>query len=139
MLLVDADMMWDESKATCSHVASGVQLDVLVASIGNIRDPQRRVQYVRSRVIYSSWTHPLAGHMRDNSTESSFSFPVELRVRFVSQTQKTQDVMKHLPPLRSSLPEDFFYPFLSPGSSLRVSVATIAVLMVLCATVVELF
>lgn len=112
----DADMLWNEAEATCSHVAAGIQLDVLVASIGNVRDPQRRVQYVRSQVVYSSWRHPLAGHMQDNATNSAFAFPVEMRVRFVAQAQQEQDVMKRLPPLRASLPEDFFYPFLSAGS-----------------------
>jgi hypothetical protein len=115
--VTDSDMLWDESTATCSHVAAGIQLDIVVASIGNVRDPQRRVQHVRSRVVYSAWSHPLAGHVQSNSTDAMFAFPVEMRVRFVSQVQQGQDVMRHLPPLRSSLPEDFFYPFLSDARS----------------------
>lgn len=124
-------MLWDEAEATCSHVAAGVQLDVLVASIGNVRDPQRRVQYVRSKIVYSTWRHPLAGHMRDNSTDAAFAFPVEMRVRFVAQVQQEQDVMKHLPPLRSSLPEDFFYPFLSSGSDSKAASSILSVMIVL--------
>lgn len=127
----DADMLWDEAEATCSHVAAGVQLDILAAFIGNVREPQRRVQYARGNIVYTTWRHPLAGHMRENSTDAAFAFPVEMRVRYVAQVQQEQDVMKHLPPLRSSLPEDFFYPFLSSAPRSQVASSMVVSMLIL--------
>ena len=132
-------MLWDDAEATCSHVAAGIQLDVLTASIGNMKDPQRRVQYVRSKVVYATWRHPLAGHMRENATDSAFAFAVEMRVRFVAQVQQSVDGVKPLPPLRSSLPEDFFYPFLSAGSHAQVDGGVVLLMLLVVSAILAVF
>jgi hypothetical protein len=111
-------MIWEEEEASCSHIAAGLQVDILVAAEGNVKDPQYKVQFARSKVLYSRWQHPLAGLLRDNSTEATFDFPVQMRVRFMTQEQEQKDIVKNLPPLRSSLPENFFYPFLSSAPRL---------------------
>eukprot|EP00892_Ulva_mutabilis_P008943 jgi/Ulvmu1/6420/UM003_0049.1 len=112
----DVSMAWDENTATCSRVPAGVRLDVLVSAVGAAANPQRRVALVRSRVMYRQWQHPWAGVRGDNATDAAFSFPLETVLRFVPQQQAQHDAVRRLPPLRMSLPEDFFYPFTSGDS-----------------------
>lgn len=110
---VDSSMAWDEDTATCSRVPAGVRLEILVSAIGSAANPQRRVAFARSRVMYRSWRHPWAGIRGDNATNAAFAFPLETVVRYVPQDQARQAATRQLPPLQLSLPEDFFYPFTS--------------------------
>lgn len=109
----DISMAWDENTATCSRVPASVRIELLVAATGSAADPQRRVVLARSRVVYRKWRHPWAGIRGDNATDATFSFPLETVVRFAPQEQAQRDAVRRLPPLRMSLPEDFFYPFTS--------------------------
>jgi hypothetical protein len=130
-------MIWDEQSATCSRVASGLEIDFLTASAGSVKDPQATIRYARARPVYTQWTHPFAGRFAGNSSDAEFAFPVTLRVRFVPQAQSVKDVVRQLPPLRTSLPEDFFYPFTSTaGFSLRGSAWRCFMLAVAVATAV---
>ena len=103
-------MTWNAATRTCSNVPIGIALDVLTSKVGTMDNPQSKVARVATSWRYASWTY--ADPYAAASTRQDFM--LESTARFVEQDQASaEDVTPQVPPVFPSLPEDFFYPFLS--------------------------
>lgn len=97
-------MAWDEASGTCRGVNVGLRVDILTAAVGAVAAPQSKVQFARAVPVVGDWQFPSA------AAATARPFGVHIDVRFVSQAQAVDDVVRSLPPLRS-FPEDLFFPF----------------------------
>jgi len=103
-------MTWTAATGTCSNVPVGIALDVLTAKVGTMNNPQARVARVGASWRYASWTY--ADPFAAASTRQNFMLASS--VRFVEMDQDSAEgVTPASPPIFPSLPQDFFYPFLS--------------------------
>lgn len=94
---------WDP-RGNCTGVVDSVHLQVLTASIGNIRNPQQKIIGARISFGSVSWLAPQQGQDAYYTLRSTVSF---LQI----PDGGSIEVMPRIPSVLPILPDDLFYPF----------------------------
>jgi len=106
------EMSFAASPASCSNVVVGYDLQVLTGVAFASNNLQRKVLYVHLCFRTDTWTFPVT-----KSASEPHRFYLTSTATFVSKDQeKRTNVKKPSPPLRTNVPEDIFYPFVTSSA-----------------------
>lgn len=94
---------WDP-RGNCTGVVDAMHLQVLTASVGNVKNPQQKIIGARIRFGSVSWLAPQQGNDAYYTLTSTVSF-LEL------PDGGSVEVMPAIPSVLPVLPDDLFYPF----------------------------
>ncbi|KAF5835100.1 hypothetical protein DUNSADRAFT_7906 [Dunaliella salina] len=107
------EMSFSASPASCSNVVVGYDLKVLTGVAFASNNLQRKVLYVHLCFRTDTWTFPAT-----KSASEPHRFYLTSTATFVPKDQeKRTNVKKPSPPLRTNVPEDIFYPFVTSSAA----------------------
>lgn len=104
---------WNAATLTCSDVAVGYNIQVLVAKIGSSSNPQYQIQEARLTWKTGTWRFQDGVNANTGSTTDGY-FTVQSSITFVARDQGlSTQVAAASPPLLPAFPSDVLYPFYS--------------------------
>ncbi|XP_036360308.1 tectonic-3-like [Octopus sinensis] len=107
-----------EAPDQCTQVVTGMQIQVLYAKIGSIRNPQPKIIGVSFTYEKPKTISLQCNNLICDPTNYDKEYTIEL-VTSVAFQDVSEPALKYFtrpPPQESGLPYDFFYPFYSSGS-----------------------
>lgn len=118
---------------TCDGVITGTTIELLVAQVGPMLNPQNKIIAARASHSTSSWA------FWNTSTTKTRLYFLHTTVSFVFvQPTALDELIPPAPAVWFSIPNDVFYPFMLSGAQQSVSVSRLAELLALLVMVVNM-
>jgi hypothetical protein len=102
---------WDAARRTCTGIVSGIDIELLTASVGSAANPQHKI--VAGRVSYAtdSWAYSQEQGAPAAAGTGVQTFLLRTTVTFTEYKTADPTVFAPAPPVIPKIPSDLWYPF----------------------------